>query len=80
MVVYNQSNDMVLLTYLPPGSKDTPAVDVINVGVSDGFNGADDDDLTLRIEVSVTEIDKPITSNFVTFHVNGEHAGLLGER
>ena len=40
-VVYNQNNDMVLLTYLPPGSKDTPAVDVITVGVSDGFNGAD---------------------------------------
>ena len=25
-------NDMVLLTYLPPGSKDTPAVDVIFCG------------------------------------------------
>ena len=70
-VVYDSGTDTdnVDLTYLPPGSEDG-RVDVITVGVSDGFNGADTDDQTLYIEVSVTEIPPDaITSNFVSITV-----------
>ena len=69
------SGGEILLTYLPPGSKDAPEVDVLIVEVSDGYNpdedtddNADEDDsidVTLRIQVSVTEIEKPVTSDFV---------------
>ena len=68
-VVYDSGTDNVDLTYLPPGSEDG-RVDVITVGVSDGFNGADTDDQTLYIEVSVTEIPPDaITSEFVSITV-----------
>ena len=64
-VVYDSETDNVDLTYLPPGSE-LGRVDIITVGVSDGFNGADDDDQTLYIEVSITEIPPDaITSSFV---------------
>ena len=64
-IVYDSDTDNVDLTYLPPGSEEG-RVDTITVGVSDGFNGADDDDQTLSIEISVTEEEPdPITSSFV---------------
>ena len=64
-----RGTDNVDLTYLPPGSEDG-RVDTITVGVSDGFNGADDDDQTLSIEISVTEKQPdPITSEFVSITV-----------
>ena len=54
------------MTYLPPSADPGPAVNLLTVGVSDGFNGADDDDQTLSIEISVMEQQPdPITSNFV---------------
>ena len=40
-VVYDDATNNMELTYLPPGADLTPRVDVITVGVSDGFNGAD---------------------------------------
>ena len=41
-------------------------MNTITVGVSDGFNGADTDDQTLSIEISITEQQPaPITSSFV---------------
>ena len=40
-VIHDKSSDNLDLTYLPPGSEDG-RVDTITVGVSDGFNGADD--------------------------------------
>ena len=65
-VVYDGSTGNMDLTYLPPSADPGPQVDVITVGVSDGFNGADTDDQTLYIEVSITEIPPDaITSNFV---------------
>ena len=67
-IVYDSSE--VLLTYLPPGSEDTAAVNVITVGVSDSFNGADTADQTLLIEISVSEEPAPaITSDFVSVTV-----------
>ena len=64
-IVHDSETDNVDLTYLPPGSEDG-RVNTITVGVSDGFNGAGDDDKTLSIEISVTEEEPPaITSNFV---------------
>ena len=64
-IVYDSGTDNVDLTYLPPGSEDG-RVNTITVGVSDGFNGPDDDDQTLSIEISVTEEEPdPITSSFV---------------
>ena len=68
-VIHDSGTDNVDLTYLPPGSEDG-RVDTITVGVSDGFNGADDDDQTLSIEISVTEKQPdPITSEFVSITV-----------
>ena len=65
-VVHDSDTGNMDLTYLPPSADPGPAVNTITVGVSDGFNGADDDDLTLSIEISVTELQPaPITSNFV---------------
>ena len=65
-IVYDMATDNVLLTYLPPESDPGPRVDTIKVGVSDGVNGEDDDDLTLYIEISITEEQpEPITSEFV---------------
>ena len=62
-IVYDMATDNVLLTYLPPESDPGPRVDTIKVGVSDGVNGEDDDDLTLYIEISITEEQpEPITS------------------
>ena len=64
-LVYDSETDNVDLTYLPPGS-DLGRVNIITVGVSDGFNDADTDDQTLYIEISVTEQQPdPITSSFV---------------
>ena len=73
------SGSELLLTYLPPGAKDVPVVDLLVVDVRDGFNPEDDDedtedldesiDVSLRIQITVIEIDKPITSNFQTFFV-----------
>ena len=75
------SGGEILLTYLPPGSKDAPAVDVLIVDVRDGFNPDEDNDSTTTdvdesIDVTskdsdfgITEIDKPVTSDFVTFYV-----------
>ena len=73
------SGSEILLTYLPPGAKDAPIVDVLMVDVRDGFNPATDDaetedmdetiDDSLRIEISVTEIEKPVTSNFIGISV-----------
>ena len=63
------TDNLLDLTYLPPGSEDG-RVNTITVGVSDGFNGADDDDQTLSIEISVTEKQPdPITSSFVSITV-----------
>ena len=69
-VIHDKSSDNLDLTYLPPGSEDG-RVNTITVGVSDGFNGADDDDQTLYIEISVTEEQPdPITSSFVSITVD----------
>ena len=69
------SGSELLLTYLPPGSKDAPAVDLLIVDVRDGYNPEEDDettedvdesiDVSLRIQISITEIEKPVTSDFV---------------
>ena len=54
------------MSYLPPSAEGVAVVNTITVGVSDGFNGADDDDVTLYIVISVTEQQPaPITSSFV---------------
>ena len=61
-------NDVLLLTYLPAGAKETPRVNDITVAASDGFNA--DPDQTLTITVSVKELEPaPITSNFVGISV-----------
>ena len=78
-VVHDDATNNMELTYLPPGADLTPRVDVITVGVSDGFNGADDQ--TLYIEVSVTEIPPdPITSSFVGINGCGKLDRLLAGR
>ena len=65
-IVYDMATDNVLLTYLPPESDPGPRVDTIKVGVSDGVNGEEDDDLTLYIKISIAEEQpEPITSEFV---------------
>ena len=65
-IVYDADTDDLLVTYLPPNADPGPAMDTITVGVSDGFNGADTDDQTLSIEISITEQQPaPITSSFV---------------
>ena len=65
-IVYDEDTDDLLVTYLPPNADPGPAVNTIEVGVSDEFNGATDDDVTLYIVISVTEQQPdPITSSFV---------------
>ena len=65
-IVYDQDTDDLLVSYLPPSAEGVAVVNTITVGVSDGFNGADDDDVTLYIVISVTEQQPaPITSSFV---------------
>ena len=65
-IVYNMDTDDLLVTYLPPSPEGVAVVNTITVGVSDGFNGADTDDQTLSIEISITEQQPaPITSSFV---------------
>ena len=65
-IVYDQDTDDLLVSYLPPSAEGVAVVNTITVGVSDGFNGADDDDQTLYIVISVTEQQPaPITSSFV---------------
>ena len=65
-IVYNMDTDDLLVTYLPPSPEGEAVVNTITVGVSDGFNGADTDDQTLSIEISITELQPaPITSSFV---------------
>ena len=65
-IVYDQDTDDLLVSYLPPSAEGVAVVNTITVGVSDGFNGADDDDVTLSIVISVTEQQPdPITSSFV---------------
>ncbi len=62
-IVYEDSNDEVLLTYLPPSADPGPSVATLTISVSDGFNG--DSDETFSIEISVTEEQPaPITSSF----------------
>ena len=69
-LVYDSATDNILLTYLPPEADPGPRVDMITIGVSDGFNGEDTNDQTIYIEVSVTEEPPaPITSNFVSITV-----------
>ena len=69
-IVYDPDTDELRVTYLPPSADTDPIVSLITVAVSDGFNGADDDDQTLSIEITVTEKQPaPITSNFVSITV-----------
>ena len=69
-IVYDMDTDELLVTYLPPRAEGVAVVNTITVGVSDGFNGADTNDQTLSIEISITEEQPaPITSNFVSITV-----------
>ena len=81
-IVYNMDTDDLLVTYLPPSPEGEAVVNTITVGVSDGFNGADTDDQTLSIEISITELQPaPITSSFVGITVaENSHRLLAGRR
>ena len=66
-LVHDPATDNLLLTYLPPEADPGPRVDMIKVTVSDGYNGADDADQVLYIEISVTEEPpEPVRSEFTS--------------
>ena len=63
------TDDVLLLTYLPPGANPGPRSDEITVNVSDGWND-DGADTTIIITVEVTELQPPpVTSEFVSITV-----------
>ena len=65
-VVYEDSTDELLLTYLPPSADPGPSTSTITVAVSDGFNDPTTADQTVTINLSVTELQPPpVTSKFV---------------
>ncbi len=67
-IVYEDSTDEVLLTYLPPSADPGPSESTLVVSVSDGYNG--DADVEFMIDISVTEKQPaPITSEFVDISV-----------